>query len=249
MIYIHTEEEIEKIRVSNRIVSETLKILEKEIRPGVTTEKLDRIAYDYIRSQKAKPAFKGFNGYPANICISVDEEVVHGIPSKRELKDGQIVGIDVGVEKEGYYGDAAYTFGVGEVDAIKYRLMQVTKDSLYKGINEARPGKHLSDIGNAIQTYVESNGFSVVRDLVGHGIGRKLHESPEVPNYGEPAKGPLLRPGMCLSIEPMVNAGTYEVYSLNDGWTIVTSDHKPSAHFEHTIAITEDGPVILSVTE
>jgi len=249
MIYIRSEEEIEKMRESNRIVSETLHVLGLEMKPGVQTRKLDRIAEEYIHSQHAKSAFKGYRGYPASICISIDEEVVHGIPSKRELLAGQIVGIDVGVEKDGYYGDAAFTFAVGEVSETKARLMQVTKESLYKGIEKALPGKHLSDIGNAVQFFVEENGFSVVRDMVGHGIGQKLHECPEVPNYGEPGRGPVLRPGMCLAIEPMVNAGTFEVYALNDGWTVVTVDHQPSAHYEHTITITENGPIILSVSE
>jgi len=249
MIYIRSQEEIGKMRESNRIVAETIHILGLEIKPGIQTGKLDKIADEYIRSRGANPAFKGYRGYPASICISIDEEVVHGIPSKRELRAGQIVSVDVGAEKDGYYGDSAYTFAVGEVSETKKHLMQVTKDSLYKGIEKALPGKHLSDIGNAVQSYVEMNGFSVVRDMVGHGIGQRLHESPEVPNYGDPGKGPILRPGMCLAIEPMVNAGTFEVYVLDNGWTIVTADHQPSAHYEHTIAITETGPVILSVSE
>ncbi|PIS27700.1 MAG: type I methionyl aminopeptidase [Candidatus Marinimicrobia bacterium CG08_land_8_20_14_0_20_45_22] len=249
MIYIRSQEEIGKMRESNRIVAETIHILGLEIKPGIQTGKLDKIADEYIRSRGTNPAFKGYRGYPASICISIDEEVVHGIPSKRELRAGQIVSVDVGAEKDGYYGDSAYTFAVGEVSETKKHLMQVTKDSLYKGIEKALPGKHLSDIGNAVQSYVEMNGFSVVRDMVGHGIGQRLHESPEVPNYGDPGKGPILRPGMCLAIEPMVNAGTFEVYVLDNGWTIVTADHQPSAHYEHTIAITETGPVILSVSE
>jgi len=249
MIYIRSQEEIEKMRESNRIVAETILVLGREIKPGIQTRKLDKIADDYIHSCHAKSAFKGYRGYPASICISIDEEVVHGIPSKRELLAGQIVSVDVGVEKDGYFGDAAYTFPVGEVSEVKAHLMQVTKDSLYKGIEKALPGKHLSDIGNAVQSYAEKNGFSVVRDMVGHGIGERLHESPEVPNYGEAGRGPVLRPGMCLAIEPMVNAGTFEVYALDDDWTVVTADHQPSAHYEHTIAITENGPVILSVSE
>jgi methionyl aminopeptidase len=249
MIYIRSQEEIEKMRESNRIVAETILVLGREIKPGIQTRKLDKIADDYIHSRHAKSAFKGYRGYPASICISIDEEVVHGIPSKRELLAGQIVSVDVGVEKDGYFGDAAYTFPVGEVSEVKAHLMQVTKDSLYKGIEKALPGKHLSDIGNAVQSYAEKNGFSVVRDMVGHGIGERLHESPEVPNYGEAGRGPVLRPGMCLAIEPMVNAGTFEVYALDDDWTVVTADHQPSAHYEHTIAITENGPVILSVSE
>ncbi|MCD6441733.1 MAG: type I methionyl aminopeptidase [Candidatus Marinimicrobia bacterium] len=249
MIYIRSQKEIEKIQESNRIVAETLQLLVNEIKPGVTTLYLDKIAEDYILSKDAKPAFKGYNGYPATICASIEEQVVHGIPSGRELKQGEIIGIDVGVFKNGYYGDAAYTFAVGNVSEAKRKLMKITEESLYKGIQKARAGNHLSDIGNAIQTYVEAHGFSVVRTLVGHGIGANLHEAPEVPNYGAPGKGPELKPGMCLAIEPMVNEGTFDVESLDDGWTIVTADRKPSAHYEHTITITNNGPLILSKNE
>ena len=249
MIYIRSQKEIEKIQESNRIVAETLQLLVNEIKPGVTTLYLDKIAEDYILSKDAKPAFKGYNGYPATICASIEEQVVHGIPSGRELKQGEIIGIDVGVFKNGYYGDAAYTFAVGNVSEAKRKLMKITEESLYKGIQKARAGNHLSDIGNAIQTYVEAHGFSVVRTLVGHGIGANLHEAPEVPNYGAPGKGPELEPGMCLAIEPMVNEGTFDVESLDDGWTIVTADRKPSAHYEHTITITNNGPLILSKNE
>jgi len=249
MIYIRSLEEVEKIRESNRIVADTIALLGKEIKPGKSTLALDKLAEEYIRSQDAQPAFKGYHGFPASICASIDEQVVHGIPSQRELQDGEIVGIDVGALKNGYYGDAAFTFAVGQVDETRQRLMRVTENSLYKGIEKARAGNHLSDIGHAIQTYVESHGFSVVRSLVGHGIGTQLHEAPEVPNYGNPGRGPELKPGMCLAIEPMVNVGTFEVESLEDGWTIITVDHKPSAHFEHTIAITESDPLILSTRE
>ena len=249
MINIRSREEVEKIRASNRIVAETLALIGNEIKPGVTTLTLDRLAEEFIRSQDAKPAFKGYNGFPASICVSVDEQVVHGIPSQRELCEGEIIGVDIGTLKDGYYGDAAFTFAVGQVDETKQRLMRVTEDSLYKGIEKARAGNHLSDIGHAVQLYVESHGFSVVRSLVGHGIGTQLHEPPEVPNYGNPGRGPELKPGMCLAIEPMVNVGTFEVESLEDGWTIVSIDRKPSAHFEHTIAITENDPEILSTRE
>ncbi len=249
MIYIRSPKEVAKIRTSNRIVAETLTLIGEEIRPGITTQQLDRMAEDYIHSCDAQPAFKGYNGFPATICTSIDEEVVHGIPGKRELREGEIIGIDVGVLKDGYYGDAAYTFAVGRVDEIRQSLMNVTEESLYIGIEQARSGNHLSDIGHAIQTYVESQGFSVVRTLVGHGIGTQLHEAPEVPNYGDPGRGPLLKTGMCLAIEPMVNAGTFEVELLADGWTMVTKDHKPSAHYEHTIAITDNDPLILSTRE
>jgi len=234
---------------SNQIVYQTLCLLGPEIRPGVTTKSLDKIAEEFIQSQGARPAFKGFNGYPASICTSIDEQVVHGIPSSRVLKEGEIVGIDVGAEKDGYFGDAALTYAVGEVSEVKQRLMRVTEESLYQAIAVAQAGKRLSDIGNAVQKHVEANGFSVVRTLVGHGIGTHLHEAPEIPNYGEPGKGPVLKPGMCLAIEPMVNAGTFEVYLLEDDWTIVTADHQPSAHFEHTIVITENDPLILSTNK
>ncbi len=246
MIYIRSKDEIYKIWESNKIVYETLQMLGKEIKPGVKTKRLDKLAEEFIHNKGSRPAFKGYNGYPATICTSIDEQVVHGIPSNRELRDGEILSIDVGAEKNGYYGDSAYTYAVGEVEPIKKKLMNITQESLYKGIAMANPGNRLSDIGNAVQTHVESHGFSVVRVLVGHGIGRELHEHPEVPNYGEPGKGPTLKAGMCIAIEPMVNVGTYNVFTLDDGWTVVTADKKPSAHYEHTITITEDGPLILS---
>lgn len=249
MIYIRSKEEIEKMRISNLIVYEALAMLSKEIKAGITTGRLDRLAEDFIKSKNGNPAFKGYRGYPASICVSIDNEVVHGIPGKRALRDGEIVSIDVGVEKDGYFGDSAFTYYVGKIDDIKDRLLKVTKNALYEGIKKAKVGNNLSDIGHAIQKYVENAGFSVVRDLVGHGIGKNLHESPEVPNYGEPGKGPVLKPGMCLAIEPMVNVGGYEVVCLDDGWTIVTKDGKPSAHYEHTIVITENGPEILSYNQ
>ena len=246
MIYIKTKEEIEKIRDSCRIAYRTVMMLGKYIKPGIKTSELNSIAEDFILKNGARPAFKGYKGYPATICTSINEEVVHGIPSDRKLKEGDIISVDIGTYRNGYYGDVAFTFPVGEVDDEKKRLMDVTRESLYKGIEKAAPGNRLSDISHAIQSYVEANGFSVVRSLVGHGIGRNLHESPEVPNYGAPGMGPELKPGMCLAIEPMVNAGMYEVYTLDDGWTVVTLDGRPSAHFEHTVAITENGPVILT---
>jgi methionyl aminopeptidase len=249
MIYIRSQAEIEKMWESNQIVYQTLCLLGKEIRPGVTTKFLDQLAEEFIRSQGARPAFKGFNGYPASICTSIDEQVVHGIPSSRVLKEGEIVGVDVGAEKDGYFGDAALTFAVGKVSEEKQRLMQVTEESLYRAIAVAQIGKRLSDIGHAVQSHVEANGFSVVRTLVGHGIGTHLHEAPEVPNYGEPGRGPELKPGMCLAIEPMVNTGTFDVYLLEDGWTVVTADQSPSAHFEHTIVIMENDPLILSTNK
>lgn len=247
MIHLRTPAEIEKMRLCGRIVAETLQLLGREIRPGVTTKQLERLAVQYIRSQGAVAAFKGYHGYPGYICTSIDAEVVHGIPSERRvLQEGDIIGIDIGVRLDGYLGDAAYTFAVGKVSPEKQRLMEVTAEALRLGIEQAVAGNYLSDIGHAIQSYVESQGMGVVRQLVGHGIGRELHEAPEVPNYGEPKKGPLLREGMCLAIEPMVTLGTYDIEVLSDGWTVVTCDRQPSAHYEHTIAITADGPRILT---
>ncbi|MBO8131462.1 MAG: type I methionyl aminopeptidase [Candidatus Marinimicrobia bacterium] len=246
MIYIKNDEEIKKMRESCQIAYQTVVMLGKYIKPGIKTKVLDRLAYEFIVSKNAKPAFKGYKGYPATICISINEQVVHGIPGDRILKEGDIVSVDIGTLKNGYYGDVAYTYAVGDIDDEKKRLLEVTEKALYKGIEKAVPGNYLSDIGHAIQSHVEANGFSVVRTLVGHGIGRNLHESPEVPNYGEPGRGPELRTGMTLAIEPMVNTGTFEVYTLEDGWTVVTLDGKPSAHFEHTIVITDNGPEILT---
>ncbi len=249
MIYIRSEQEIAKLKESNRINYETLTMLSKEIKPGVTTRKLDKLAENFIKSQNGKPAFKGYHGYPATLCTSINEEVVHGIPSERKLKKGDIIGIDVGTFKDGYYGDAAYTFYVGELSSEDEKLLRVTKESLYIGIKKAQPGARLSDIGNSIQNHVEKNGFSVVRVLVGHGIGRELHEAPEIPNFGEAGKGPIIKAGMCFAIEPMVNVGNYSVSTLSDNWTVVTSDKKKSAHFEHSIIITKNGPVIMADKE
>ncbi|MCF7885561.1 MAG: type I methionyl aminopeptidase [Candidatus Marinimicrobia bacterium] len=247
MIYIRSEDEIEKIAESNKINYEALMMLKDYIEPGISTKKLDGIAEDYIRSRGAEPAFKGYKGFPATLCTSINNEIVHGIPSEeRVLVDGDLISIDVGVKKDSYYGDAAYTFTVGDVDKNVKKLLEVTQNSLYRGIEQAIEGNNLSDIGSEIQKYVESNGFSVVRDLVGHGIGRKLHEEPEVPNFGKAGKGPRLKKGMCLAIEPMVNAGDFRIKTLDDKWTVVTMDGTLSAHFEHTIAITDNGPLILA---
>ncbi|MCK9244362.1 MAG: type I methionyl aminopeptidase [Candidatus Marinimicrobia bacterium] len=246
MVHIRTSEEIEKIRESGRIVYETIMLVGREIRPGITTRRLDRLADEFIRSQGGRSAFKGYRGFPGSICTSINEQVVHGIPSDRVLESGEIISIDVGVRKNGYIGDAARTFAVGTVADDRLRLMRVTEESLNKGIAQARPGNHLSDIGHAIQVYVERFGYGVVRELVGHGVGRELHEPPEIPNYGEPGRGPVLKVGMCLAIEPMITMGTYEVRLLRDGWTVVTEDRLPSAHYEHTIAIGPDGPQILT---
>ncbi|RMF07877.1 MAG: type I methionyl aminopeptidase [Candidatus Neomarinimicrobiota bacterium] len=246
MVRIRSPREIALIEAANQIVARTLDMLEEHIQPGVSLLELDRLAEDFIRSQGARPAFKGYMGFPASLCISVDDEVVHGIPSKRTLEAGQIVGVDCGAEKDGYFGDSARTFPVGEVSPEKQQLMAVTRASLYKGIEQAVPGNFVSDIGHAVQSHVESYGYSVVRELVGHGIGTELHEDPQVPNYGAPKQGLRLKEGMCLAIEPMINAGRKEVYTASDGWTVRTRDGYPSAHFEHTIAIEKTGPRILS---
>ncbi len=246
MIIIKSAREIEQLKRSNEIVAEVFGKLEGMIVPGMTTRELDQVAEDYIRLKAARPAFKGYRGFPASLCTSINEEVVHGIPGERKLKNGDIIGLDVGVNYQGFFGDAAITFPVGEVDTEAKRLLEVTEKALYIGIEKAKVGNRLFDISYAIQRWVESHGFSVVRDFVGHGIGRELHEDPQVPNFGAPHQGPRLEKGMVFSLEPMVNEGTYEVRILSDGWTVVTSDGKRSAHFEHTIAITEDGAEILS---
>jgi len=247
MINLRTKEEIEKLRRSNRLVAQALLKVREAIRPGVRTAELDRIAEETIRRGGGRPAFKGYRGYPANLCVSVNEEVVHGIPGPRRLEEGDIVSLDLGVLMDGYYGDAAITVPVGEVSEEAKKLIEVTEEALHKGIEKARVGNRLYDISHAIQSWVESFGFSVVRDFVGHGIGRQLHEEPQVPNFGPPNQGPRLMVGLVLAIEPMVNAGGWQVRVREDGWTVVTADGSLSAHFEHTIAITEDGPDILSL--
>jgi len=245
MVHIRTDREISLIAASCQIVADTLNMLSDHINPGVRIIDLDKMAEEFILSRDARPAFKGYMGFPSTLCVSVDDEVVHGIPSDRYLEEGQIVGIDCGAEKEGYYGDHAITFSVGNISESR-KLMQTTKDCLMKGIAEAKPGNFVSDIGYAIQTHAEGNGYSVVRELVGHGIGSSLHEEPQIPNYGTPNQGYKLCEGMCIAIEPMINMGNKEVKTDSDGWTIRTSDGEVSAHFEHTIAITSDGPKILS---
>lgn len=246
MINIRSKREIEAVARSSRVVAMVLNRIRNNIVPGITTRELDALAEKWIRETGAEPAFKGYRGYPATLCVSINEEVVHGIPSNRKLKEGQIVSIDVGAKLNGFYGDGAYTFPVGKVSEEAEKLLKVTEEALYRGIEKARAGNRLHDISNAIQTWVEKHGFSVVRDFVGHGIGSQLHESPQIPNYGKAGTGPLLSPGMIFAIEPMVNAGTYKVKILSNGWTAVTEDGSLSAHFEHTIAITEKGPVILT---
>ena len=247
MISIKSTREIELMRTAGRIVAETHELLREAIRPGITTLELDVIAEAYIRKSGGIPAFKGYNGFPASICSSINEQVVHGIPGHIELKDGDIIGIDIGAFYEGYCGDAARSYGIGQIDDEKKKLLRVTEESFFAGIKHALAGNRLSDISHAVQKHVESNGFSVVRDLVGHGIGREMHEDPQIPNYGMPHKGPRLAAGMALAVEPMVNQGRYAVKVLKDGWTVVTADGKPSAHYENTILITSGEPEILTL--
>lgn len=246
MIILKSKREIEIMREAGRVVAETHAFLKEIIKPGITTKELDTLAENFIRSKNAIPGFKGYGGFPGTICASVNEEVVHGIPSMRELKEGDIISVDIGSIVDGYYGDSAKTYPVGSVSEENERLIAVTKESFYKGIEFAKLGFRLSDISHAIQAYVEENGFSVVTDYVGHGIGRNMHEEPPIPNFGPAGKGPRLQEGMVLAIEPMVNIGTRKVQVLNDNWTVVTLDKKNSAHYEHTIAITSDGPEILT---
>jgi methionyl aminopeptidase len=245
-IILKSPREIEKMRHSNRIVAEILQEVKAMVRPGVKTRGLDELAEALLKKHRARSAFKGYNGYPAVLCTSVNEEVVHGIPSDRVLQEGDILSLDFGAVCDEYYGDAAITVPVGAISEEARRLLQVTEDSLYKAIEQARPGKHLGDISAAVQRHVESQGFSAVRDFVGHGIGKFMHERPQVPNFGIPGRGVRLRAGMTLAIEPMINTGSYEVVVLDDGWTAVTRDRSLSAHFEHSVAVTENGPVILS---
>ena len=249
MIRIRSKKEIELIATSCQIVSDTLDMLSDHVKPGVKINDLDKMAEKFIINCGARPAFKGYMGFPATLCVSVDDEVVHGIPNDRILKEGQIVGIDCGAEKDGYFGDHARTFSVGKITNDKQKLMDITHKSLMLGIAEASPDNFVSDIGYAIQSYVEKYGYSVVRELVGHGIGTELHEEPQITNYCEPKQGYRLREGMCIAIEPMINLGSKEIKTDSDGWTIRTLDGQVSAHFEHTIAITSNGPKILSQRE
>lgn len=246
MITLKSKDEVAKIEAACLIVVETLEMLEAKIRPGITTLELDKLACDYILQHEGIPAFKGYKGFPGNICASINEVIVHGIPGGRVLKEGDIISVDVGVKLNGYYGDAARTFPVGEISKEAKRLLVVTEQALYEGIDKARPDNRLSDISHAIGKSVEENGFSVVREFVGHGIGSMMHEDPQIPNFGEPGIGPRLKAGMVFAIEPMVNIGTYKAEILEDGWTAVTKDRKLSAHFEHTIYISEEGPEILT---
>ena len=246
MIILKSPEEIEKMAESCRIVADTMEAIKLMVKPGVTTEDVENFADTFIRELGGVPAFKGYRGFPGSICTSVNDEVIHGIPTKRSLQEGDILSIDLGVYREGFYGDGAVTIPVGKIAPAVERLLKVTEESLYIGIRNAIVGNRVSDISYAIQRHVESNGFSVVRAFVGHGIGRELHEDPQIPNFGLPGRGPRLREGMTLAIEPMVNMGSHEVFVLDDGWTAVTSDGKPSAHFEHTVLITNEKPRILT---
>jgi methionyl aminopeptidase len=247
MIIIKSSREIEQLRKPSAIVAEVLQRLRKAVVPGVTTRELDQITEDVILARGALPAFKGYRGYPASLCASINEQVVHGIPNQRRLEQGDIVSLDVGASLNGYFGDAAITLPVGTVDPEAEHLLKVTEHALTLGIEQARKGNRLFDISFAVQSWVESHGFSVVRDFVGHGIGKSLHEEPQIPNFGAPHQGPRLEEGMVFALEPMVNEGTYEVKILSDGWTVVTADRKRSAHFEHTIAVTDSDPEILTL--
>jgi methionyl aminopeptidase len=246
MINIRSTKEVDIMRRAGKVVIDTLCMLEAHIKPGIETIELDRLSEEFIRSQGAIPGFKGLYGFPATLCISVEDEVVHGKPGKRVLKEGEIVGIDVGSIVDGYYGDHARTFAVGEIDEAHKKLLLVTNESLMKGIEQAKPGNRIGDIGHAIQLHAEYHGYGVVTELVGHGIGTKLHEDPQIPNYGQKGSGPKIKEGMCFAIEPMINMGTAEVFTKSDKWTICTVDGKPSAHFEHTITITKNSAEILT---
>ncbi len=250
MIVCRSAAELEKMRAAGRLVGEVLTELTARVAPGVTTAELDELAEARIRRAGAVPAFKGYHGYPATICASINEEVIHGIPNgRRVLNEGDVISIDVGASLDGYFGDSAVTLAVGQVSEGAATLLRVTEESLYKAIEAVKPGGRISDIGHAVQKHVEAYGFSVVREFVGHGIGQRMHEEPQIPNYGEPGRGPRLTEGMVLAIEPMVNAGKAAVKVLQDGWTAVTRDGSLSAHFEHTVAVTADGPWILTARE
>jgi len=246
MVYLRTAEEIEILRENNQLVSKTLAEVAKAVKPGVTTLELDEVAEAFIRDNGAEPGFLGYQGFPNTLCTSVNSQVVHGIPNSTPLNEGDIVSVDCGVKKHGYYGDTAYTFGVGEIAAELKVLLETTKESLYEGVKAATHGKRIGDIGHAVQQYCETRGYSVVRELVGHGLGKNLHESPEVPNYGRRGRGQKLQEGMVICIEPMINLGRKEIQQENDGWTIRTRDNKASAHFEFAIAITKGEADILS---
>ena len=247
MIYLKTAEEIELLRKNNLLVSATLAEVGKHVRPGVSTLELDKLAEEFIRSHGAEPGFLGYGGFPNTLCMSVNEEVVHGIPSaKRILKEGDVLSVDCGTLMKGFYGDSAYTFAVGEIAPEVADLLRVTKEALYKGVAQAKAGNRVGDVASAVQEHAERHGYSVVRELVGHGLGRKMHEEPEVPNYGARGRGPLLKEGMVICIEPMINMGARYVVFERDGWTVRTKDRKPSAHFEFAVAVGKEGPDVLT---
>jgi methionyl aminopeptidase len=246
MILLKSSQELAKMEVANRIVAEILVGVKERVQPGIETRELDELAEEMCRQHKVAPAFKGYRGYPRSICVSVNEEIVHGIPGARRLKVGDLVSLDFGVKYQGYYGDAAVTVAVGEVDPQARKLMETTETALYAGISQAKVGRRLTDISHAVQGVVEGAKFGVIREFVGHGIGRSLHEDPQIPNFGPPGRGPLLQAGMTLAIEPMTSMGAWQVRILEDGWTAVTQDGSYAAHFEHTVAVTENGPLILS---
>ena len=246
MIHIRSSSEIDKMVKACQIVKETLEMVEEWVQPGITGLELDNKAEEFIRAKGAEPGFKGLYGYPATLCISIDDEVVHGLPSKRELQEGEIISVDVGSLMDGYYGDHAKTFPIGNINTKRKELVNITRQCLFDGIKQAVPGNRIGDIGHAVQTKAESHGYGVVRELVGHGIGTRLHEEPQIPNYGSPGKGPRIEVGMCFAIEPMINMGMSDIYTKKDGWTVCTKDGLPSAHFEHSITITENGAKILT---
>ena len=246
MIKIKTPREIELLKIAGSIVGETHKFLIPYIKPGITTKQLDKLAHDFIISKGATPSFKGYDGYPASICTSVNEEVVHGIPSNRKLQNGDIISIDIGACYKGYHGDSAWTYKVGNVSKEKEDLMKHTELSLFEGLNQIKSGARVGDIGHAIEKYALKHNLGVVKELVGHGVGSNLHEEPDVPNYGKANTAPILKEGMVIAVEPMINLGTSNIYILDDDWTIITADNKPSAHFEHTVVVTKDGYEILT---
>lgn len=243
---IKSEEEIELLRIAGQIVGDTHHYLEPYIKPGITTKELDKLAYDYILSRGATPSFLNYEGFPATLCTSINEEVVHGIPSNRKLKNGDIISIDIGACYKGYHGDSAWTYPVGSIDKDKMYLLEHTEKSLFEGLAQIKPGNRIGDIGYAIETYAHHHHLGVVKELVGHGVGLEVHERPDVPNYGKPGTGPLLKEGMVIAVEPMLNLGTAMIYMLDDDWTIITADDRPSAHFEHTVVVTKDGYEILT---
>lgn len=246
MITIKTERELELMRIAGQIVGDTHHYLEKYLKPGITTMELNNLAEQYILSRGATPSFKGLYGFPAAVCISLNEEVVHGIPSKRKLKDGDLISIDIGACYKGYHGDSAWSYGVGKLTSQKKRLLEETEQALYEGLKAIHDGARVGDIGYAVSQYAEAHHLGVVKELVGHGVGTSVHEDPNVPNYGEAGTGPILKTGMVIAVEPMLNLGTANVYMLDDDWTVITADNKPSAHFEHTVAVTANGYEILT---